>query len=695
MPAQARSRGKPTGVSRREGTVSAVSDETLFGTDEVTHPGLPAPQIPDGADEVRAAAAGSLWLRRLIAFTDYVGPGRALTARGNLRLADAGALTHLLETGERLKEQIGNQSFSVRSATELSGVDLTLELALAVGFVEVQGSTLVRRPDAQLPREEPAVAWAALLTALLTTIGPHRHRWRNDTYRRGWWAPTADSVLAAAVMASAEGDEAVSVPALAEAAWAQVLAEFDLAGVEESMVAFHRESMSGQLLTVGLGRLLEFGAVELDAAASAALESRLNHEIGTPATPLAGSLRLTELGRWAATELAGEGSAMLAGMPAADMVDTLLELPLGLALTHTSAWLRAHPDGLPDLVTRILEIADDPGAAQLACGVVLRILVGAGPGPAEVVARFGEEAALTAYVKVWRLAVGLDPGPLPGVADPARLVELLAAAIMISLDNVGEPVLDLLRGPLTWGALIETIWRVRLQETELVLTVLEEIAMDKATSKAARKALDRHRSLPPVLHEIELPDSKPEVAVGPVGQVAQLKITLQGSKPPIWRRVLVPSDVTLDLLADVVLAAMNWDNEHLHAFRAGRRIFSDPDFDLEMAEDETRVQLSEVLSQEKAKIRFDYDFGDDWHHDIVLEKLLPAQGVPACPTVVAGRRACPPEDSGGVWGYADLLDAYADPASERHEDAVDWLGSGFSAEEFDLETTARLVEGLG
>lgn len=168
----------------------------------------------------------------------------------------------------------------------------------------------------------------------------------------------------------------------------------------------------------------------------------------------------------------------------------------------------------------------------------------------------------------------------------------------------------------------------------------------------------------------------------------QIKITLDGSKPPIWRRLRVP-DCTLQELHDVVQLAMGWMNCHLHEFQAGKERFSSADMDDfdpdDEASDESNVRLSDLVEQGHKKLQYWYDFGDDWRHTIAIEKTLDAAADNEYPTCTAGARACPPEDVGGIWGYYDLLEALADTKHDRHEELVEWLGDEFDPEEFDVD----------
>lgn len=163
-------------------------------------------------------------------------------------------------------------------------------------------------------------------------------------------------------------------------------------------------------------------------------------------------------------------------------------------------------------------------------------------------------------------------------------------------------------------------------------------------------------------------------------KVYQIKVTLKNIKPPIWRRILVTSDITLDELHDIIQIAMGWDGYHLHQFKIGNRYYGEIDPDYDDMEDESKIKLSKAASKEKAKFSYEYDFGDSWDHQILVEKILPMEAGKDYPVCTAGKRACPPEDVGGVWGYADFLEAVKDP---EHEDMLEWAGGEFDPDEFD------------
>lgn len=177
------------------------------------------------------------------------------------------------------------------------------------------------------------------------------------------------------------------------------------------------------------------------------------------------------------------------------------------------------------------------------------------------------------------------------------------------------------------------------------------------------------------------------------GTVYQLKVTLKDIKPPVWRRLLVP-DCTLSRLHEVIQAAMGWENYHLYDFEVGGEHYTDPRgmADLDM-EDASRVKLSQVAPVGKAKFRYTYDFGDNWQHEVLVEKVVPPEEGRAYPACIDGKRACPPEDVGGPWGYMEFAEAIRDPEHEQHEEFLEWRGE-FDPEAFDLEAVNKQIKQL-
>jgi len=185
----------------------------------------------------------------------------------------------------------------------------------------------------------------------------------------------------------------------------------------------------------------------------------------------------------------------------------------------------------------------------------------------------------------------------------------------------------------------------------------------------------------------------------------RLRVDLDGAQPPIWRRVEVRSDLTLDRVHDVLQRSLGWTNSHLHAFQIGpvrdhlvERFLTE--YDLEEGDEgvlENDVRLDQVLVDVGDKLFYEYDFGDGWDHTLKLEAIEAYDDTQPAARVVAGRRSCPPEDCGGIGGYDEILAALADPdaADDHARQLFDWLPEDFEPDEFDLEAAnAALHESL-
>jgi hypothetical protein len=180
-------------------------------------------------------------------------------------------------------------------------------------------------------------------------------------------------------------------------------------------------------------------------------------------------------------------------------------------------------------------------------------------------------------------------------------------------------------------------------------------------------------------------------------QIYSLKITLTGLNPPIWRRVYVSSDTTLSVLHDIIQITMGWNDSHLHEFEINRQCFTSPEMmDEEYAFDrldETNVKLDQI-AQPKSKFSYLYDFGDNWIHEILVEKTVPLDDEKNIPYCVTGKRAAPPEDCGGIWGYADMLERLAGPNNAERKELIRWLGKKFNHENFDPQEVNKQLNKL-
>lgn len=183
----------------------------------------------------------------------------------------------------------------------------------------------------------------------------------------------------------------------------------------------------------------------------------------------------------------------------------------------------------------------------------------------------------------------------------------------------------------------------------------------------------------------------------PIRQGWQLRIELLEVTPTVWRRLLIPHDIRLPKLHRVLQTAIGWTNSHLHEFViSGKRYaVSDPEFSAELKQrDERRVVLEKALEPATRCFDYIYDFGDNWHHIVIVEDpyaRLDAQKPFLC---LAGENACPPEDVGGPHGYGEFLEVLADPTHEEHDHYATWSGGNFDPKRFDRDTVNRALERL-
>ena len=194
-------------------------------------------------------------------------------------------------------------------------------------------------------------------------------------------------------------------------------------------------------------------------------------------------------------------------------------------------------------------------------------------------------------------------------------------------------------------------------------------------------------------HTIPFVNLIAEIQPGGGVPLDQLKITLKWSKPPIWRRVVMRGDMPLHRLHEVIQIAMGWMGGHMHQFitRKGfaATYYGTPnpgfaDMGQEML-NEREFTVADLAPAAKRKFIYEYDFGDSWEHEIVVEKILPPDPAFRHPVCLAGANACPPEDCGGISGYYDLLEILADAKHPEHENMKEWIGGEFDAEAFSLE----------
>jgi len=180
-------------------------------------------------------------------------------------------------------------------------------------------------------------------------------------------------------------------------------------------------------------------------------------------------------------------------------------------------------------------------------------------------------------------------------------------------------------------------------------------------------------------------------------QIYQIQVTLCDSQPPIWRRIQVRSDTTLAKLHKILQCVMGWEDAHLHQFVIQGQRYGPPDDDEigpRETKDERKYQLGELVTGEGGELAYNYDFGDYWQHVLVVEKTLSPDEDARYPVCLAGARACPPEDVGGMPGYEDFLKAIREPRHPEHEEYLEWIGGEFDPEAFAIDGVNRLLRAI-
>lgn len=177
----------------------------------------------------------------------------------------------------------------------------------------------------------------------------------------------------------------------------------------------------------------------------------------------------------------------------------------------------------------------------------------------------------------------------------------------------------------------------------------------------------------------------------------QILISLKKISPRIWRRLIVPADIPLQDLHKIIQTSMGWWNCHLHQFIKDRKFYlernNEDDFNEESNTiDYSDLTLSDMLVQEEDFMEYEYDFGDGWLHEIVLEKIIDMNPGLEYPECLAGKRNCPPEDCGGPYGYSNLLKILSNPKAKKFKEMKEWIGGDFDPESFDKDAINDLLK---
>jgi hypothetical protein len=275
----------------------------------------------------------------------------------------------------------------------------------------------------------------------------------------------------------------------------------------------------------------------------------------------------------------------------------------------------------------------------------------------------GDEFTFIGPELLTRLLVSQGPCPV----DDLRKTAFDMIAAMYMLAELNEQQMEMLRRT------IDTDITIAIAALG-VLGVVDQASGTAGLTDLGRSAIRRLRGM-----------------AEPGDPVLQVRITLRDvDDPPVWRQVLIPAAYTLSRVHRVIQAAMGWDNSHMHAFQIGKISYGpDPDGELGNA-DETKARLADVAGV-RTRIGYEYDFGDGWEHDLIVEARVVAEGGKTYPACIAGEGACPPEDSGGAYGFADLKEILTGPPSDERYEMQAWAGEDYDPSRFDLAAANAAV----
>ena len=649
--------------------------------------------LPPSEDLARAALATEP-LRRALDLAEWIGgagTSRELTTTGVLRPAVAGEACRAFG--------IGLPSGKLRSAKDVEELQRAWEVAVAGDLVLIGGN-----------RVTPALDVPQLIAVAREESGPVEVK--PDLAERAVHAWLQGAAVPLGVRAGdpclqcltilvelAKSGEPQDMAGLAE------LIRADVRGADPRLAGPLVPSPADQALAlapdelVDLDELVEVANEDAADHAESAVELLLHFGAARTApgcnpggtiaiTPLGDLLARSIMDAFAPSAEATASEAVLAVTPL--MPDEPTAAPR-LALLAAQPWTEAR--GPVGAARELLAFAENAEPAQRFAA--LEIAQGLGYEAAEVWRELARKAGFGAYGRQWLARAG---EPVPGGENDEAW--LLVETLLKSRDGLPDAFL-----PVIFLSLMQHAGPAGMS-AEALLAGIAGCGHPGGPEMARLLSGGRFRTGPltsPVGIVIRSPLDDADHASGD-GPLLQLKVTLRDvSKPAVWRRVLVPDDCTLEDLHDIIQESMGWDDSHLHVFRQGHTHYGvTGGFQAldDVDEDEADVELRDVLARPGAKLTYTYDFGDDWEHEVKLEKVISPDdpAVPEIlPAVLAGSGACPPEDCGGTPGYAALKQALADPRHEDHAHYLEWLGLQDAAEfdpaAFDLKEANAAVNG--
>ncbi len=457
----------------------------LEAVDGVIEPLPPIVLAP--LDELEAAARDTVWWRRVRRLVEFVGAGRPLTDTGKLKLADGEVLVDVLETRDRFNQQIGDRVFKTKSTVELYEVHLTFLIALESRALTIEGKKVLLGRNAESFGDVLESFYGTWL-ALFQRIGPTQYHYDRNRYGMGWYAEELDQVVPVLLL-GVYRHGAMRIDELAANVWTHIRNTFDLDHLPQKTLDEERETIEWALRRA-LDRLAEFGSVEITGVTETPRRYAGTDRSG-------GTVALTPLGTWVVQRFASRiTSAPIVGAlreaDAPELLAGVSDLPDVEATAEIDAWVDHHGSGAAPLLVEAFSTADETGRG-LAYGALLRI----GPQAADAVEALADDPELDHYATIWRVdtltgtASDMDCG-----GDPSCFVRLLGAVIEL---RGPEAAVSAWAGPAAGSVglpeMLERAWRVDRPETEVVLAAIGAAHPDKATAKAARRALFKHRNV--------------------------------------------------------------------------------------------------------------------------------------------------------------------------------------------------------
>ena len=343
-------------------------------------------------------------------------------------------------------------------------------------------------------------------------------------------------------------------------------------------------------------------------------------------------------------------------------------------LTRVEAWMKAARL-IRVTGTRLVPVKKNAGLVNRPLDLVLALL--------DAYPRLGKSLFAR---NAWRQSLVGDEFAFIG---PEILTRLLTCQDRCPLGDLNEAVFDMIAAMYMLHGLSE------LQMEMLRKTIETDVAIAVAALDVIGVAVvDRARHTAGLTDLGRCAIRRLRGMAEPGDPILQVRITLRYvDDPPVWRQVLIPAAYPLSRVHRVIQAAMGWEDCHLHAFQIGKTTYGpDPEEELGYA-DETKARLADV-ARVRTRIAYEYDFGDGWEHELVVEARAVAEDGQAYPACLAGEGACPPEDCGGVYGFAELKEVLAGPDSAERDEMLEWTDEDFDPSHFDLAAANATVAAI-